>query len=697
MEATLFDDLDNGSATSDAHKPFYALFFDGEGKPREPSDDELLKWLKTSVDFILKENQEWHQEIKNNYKRFKEIQYRNQMYQSRDLPERRSKYAPQYVAPVIRDITDERVARIMEYKPAIAILPHDDEQQDKVDAKIAKRFTKNIEKAQRLDSKFMKLLRLAFVAGEGYIVPEWNPDIGYPMPKSNDQTVFVGDVQLRVLSPLRVLKEITTDDEESNYAHIFDYPYADELKLKYPDKRQDIKADGMATYYDPITMEDKNWAGKVTKITFYHKKHPFLPGGFEVVYTPDKILKRGPLSYNHGKVPVITMTDNENVEEKNGRSYINSIKGMVGYFNNLLNMGIKQMLLMAWPKWFVEAESVNKDELNNDSTVVNIKAGAKAPVLGQGSPTSPQLVEWMKTAMEWVYSWGKSNSVIQGEPPSGVTAFVALQYLSESENRRLNQTVIKFNEVVRLTHELALSICGQFYKPEDERTMLVLGKDNSWTSMQYDPRTLAKPWSVVIQNASALPDSKAARTQYVMDLGKQFPEIFPREQIIEMLDLAQTDKFLDDGAAAARCAEAENEMMIEGEMPPEPIESEFLIDHWRIHLRAMQDIGFKTKASDQTRNLFKEHVQATEYLMTEKAKLSPAFAQLVAALPQFPVFYRQPVLDAQSIQMQAMAAQGMQPGADPSQGMPAPQDGPVPVGEAQPVADNRIPAEMPLM
>lgn len=688
METVLFEDLDESKVAND-RKPFFAI--------DHKNEEELLTWLKTEFQMLKKDNEEWHQEIKNNYKRFKEIQYKDQLYQQRDLPDRKSKYTPQYVAPLIRDLVDERVSRMMEYKPAVTVLPQHDENQDKIDAKIAKRFIKHIDKAERIDYKLQKFLRTCFAAGEAYIIPRWDPDKGIPHPDADKtDTLFVGDIDHKVFSPLRFMYEKTTDEQEPDYGFLIEYEYAEKLKIQYKSKSNDIEPDNSANYYDPITMEDKPLLGKCVKITFWHRKTQYLKQGFECVFIDKAILKKGVLPYKHGKIPAIKLSDNENLEESKGRSFINSIKGMVSYFNNLLNMSIKQMTLMSWAKWFVDAGSVDDQQLNNDAGIVKVKAGSRNPILAQGSPVSPQIKEWLVQSMEWVYSWGKSNSIIRGELPPGVTAFVAMQYVSESESRRLNTLVIKFNEAVRMLYEMDLSVCGQYYKKEDKRTMMILGKDNSWTAMNYDPASLAKPYSIVIQNASALPDSKGARTQYVIDLAKSFPDMFPKEQVVEMLDLGQSDKFLDDGAAAARCAEAENEMMMEGKTPPAPVESEFLITHWKVHTMAMQDFSFKTKASPEIRELFRLHVLATEMLMFFQARKSLVFTESLKQLSQFPIFW------SESFDSLMMPEQLPLPGGAPeeqlppealddlSQGLPPSQEGPSPM-ESAPVADNQLP------
>jgi hypothetical protein len=45
----------------------------------------------------------------------------------------------------------------------------------------------------------------------------------------------------------------------------------------------------------------------------------------------------------------------------------------------------------------------------------------------------------------------------------------------------------------------------------------------------------------------------------LLDLNERFPNQFGAEQVIDMLDLAQSDKFIDGATVSVRAAEAENE------------------------------------------------------------------------------------------------------------------------------------------
>jgi hypothetical protein len=417
-------------------------------------------------------------------------------------------------------------------------------------------------------------------------------------------------------------------------------------------------------------MEERTVGNRTVKYTFWHKQTEFMPNGFEMSFCNDVILKKGDLPYRHGKLPITRLTDVDNPEEVNGESFIETTKSYVSQFNNLTNNIIKNQMLVAYPKWFVQEGSVDIQQLGNDVGIVSVKRGAEAPKLGSVNPTPPEVFAFREKLKEEYYYFAKSNSVIRGEPPPGVTAFVALQFVSEQESRRQNQDVVKYNDFVKCVYELNLKTAAQYYRKGEQRTMLVLSKDNRWSAESYDPETLGKDYAIVMQAATALPESKSLRTQMIMDLGKQFPDLFPREQLLEMMDLAQTDKFMDDGAAAARAAESENEMILDGKAIPDPQAHEYHITHWRVHTQAIQDIGFKTKSTPEVQRAMLDHIMATEMLMMDQVMKSPAYGQLIqVSCPQFPMLFTPPVPVMPLMMPEQMPATGPMPEQMPSDQM----------------------------
>jgi hypothetical protein len=173
---------------------------------------------------------------------------------------------------------------------------------------------------------------------------------------------------------------------------------------------------------------------------------------------------------------------------------------------------------------------------------------------------------------------------------------------------------------------------------------MIVGSENKYNLLKFNPISLKKNYSVVLQNTSGLPDSRAARVQALIETDKQWPGMVPREQVAEMIGFGQSpEKMYDLLGNAARSAESENEFMIEDEKGIEPAAWEMHIPHWKVHVAKMQDPGFKKLASKKTIQVMEDHLLATEMLMMEQMRKSPAFAEQVAIeCPQFPMLMEMP-------------------------------------------------------
>lgn len=638
-----FDELDSAGSSS-SKKPFFAIDLTNE--------DTILNWLKEEMRWIKTTNETRMQKVRMNYLRYKGYQYLNSVYYPRDVLETQRKYTPQMVLPLIADAVDEKVARLMEFKPSIVVVPVHDEQQDKSDSKIAKRFLDHIDYVQKLDEKFRQILQTSKISGEGFAWIRWNPDLGDVIQEvsvadiataSNEnknpmEAIRQGDIEVVKKPPEMVLYQRAESWEKVDYCFVIELDWVEAIKLDYPEKADQIREDADLRVFNYDKFDEETLAGMCRKVYFYHKKTKYLPEGYEAVFTASALLKTGPLSYAHGDLPIERLVDIQNGSELPGQSFIDKVKTIASQINNSLNSVVKMMMLAGYAKWFVEGGAVDDQALNNDVNIVKIKPGARAPVLSQANPVGANQWQFIEKLQEWFYQFAKSNSVVRGEPPPGVTAYVALQYLSESESRRISTEVQQFNAFVRAVNDKVLKTAAQFYHPDDERTMMIMGKDNRWETFPLDPESLAKPYAIMIQNTSGLSDSKAARTQQLIDLNQAFPNALPQEQVLEMMGFAQGEKFIDISSAAARSAEAENEAILDGQGQIEPMEGEDHLTHYRIHVQSIQALGFKTKCPPEIQEQMKLHIMATEYMLLDQAVKNPALAQQLQALPYFPIF-----------------------------------------------------------
>jgi hypothetical protein len=712
-EAVTLDDLDNdsGSALPQSGVPIWTLELDP--KAEDYDEKKVLEWLKAELGNLRQINSPRFTQIERNLQLYKGFQYLNQE-RSIDRDTKPKKGFDKIVINNLYDLTVNKVSRLVKYKPSYEVKPTNEEQTDKVAAKANKIILDHLTYSNNYEDKIEPtIVRRSKIMGESYLWIEWDPylgdlhpaakrlqdsgktdeplldDDGNPINDSDGKPLKLnletktGDVACEITAPFDTLLQQQTRIEDVEYVFKIKRMPVEKARLLFKDAGNKIQATSNVDFYDFEKMEKVSRRNWVEVVYWYHKKMPELRDGRFIVFCQDAICSNKVYPYSHkdkaiGQValPFERLTDVDLEEELHGASFYQFVKGMTGTYNNITNLIVRNQFMCAHPKWMLPAGMADIASLGNDATVVRYK-GAIAPVLVQSNPTPTELFEFRKILKEEFTEHAGLGPVTKGQPPPGVTAAIALQYLGEQENDRANEEVIKMNSFRRGVYLKLLSCAGDYYDPNDQRMIRVLGKNNKWMVQKYDSAYLAKGYDVQVLNQSALPESKALRTQFLLDLNERYPDQVPAEQVLDMIGLAQPDKFLDITTASVRAAEEENEQMLDGKEVAAPEKWENLIVHWKIHARQMQEYQFKHQTTPEIQDKLKDHVLATEMLMAEKARLNPLLASKLKELELYPLLYTDELIAEPD---PAEEGQGEVPpgtGQAPQEGMP--QDPELPV------------------
>lgn len=714
-----FDDM-NEQYTKPV-RPIYELDLD------DPENEKnVLEWLKGEKDYLQEDARDRVRVMRRNLALYKGIQYQEleTRIDARDRAADRSQFLRKVVANHLYDLTKNRASRLVKFRPAVAIMPTNDELEDKLAAKSCKMLLDHIWYENDFEGVMQtQLATYAQIMGEVYCFVIWDEEKGdlspayveakkrskegrIPMldengqqvkdPSGNpifvDKAVRIGDVDYKIVLPTDVLLQKKKKWDEVDYCFQVEAISTDALRIKYPEKAAFIKDQDVQVYnYEKMQLESTKREALV--YTFWHRRSPQMDKGRKIIFTGDTILENTEYPFSHSQLPCIRFTDQDLPGELHGMSFYEQIKGLTGTYNNLTNMLIRNIVMVSHPKWMVPAGSVALDRLGNDITIVQYK-GPQPPILATAQSVPADVFSFRDKLKEEFQQISGVFGVSRGEPPPGIKAGVALQFLSEQESERYNELVLKWNEMVRQIAEMTIAVAGDYYDQSDRRMVRILGKNNEYMTEFFKVSSLEKDYDIRVQNSSALPKSVAARTQTLLDLSERFPDQFTGEQVIEMLDLAQSDKFTDAATVSVRTAEAENEKLYEVEEPEDmaPADFENHILHWKIHTRQMQEFRFKYKTSPAIQERFKDHVTAHEMLMVEQAKRSPGFAEQLAQLTMFPMFFVPPAPPAMPPEMPMPAeAQPVSEGMAPMPGLPV---NPMVGGETQqPTLEPQLPME----
>lgn len=626
------------------------------------------------------------------------------------------------------DLTVQRVSRITRNKPQVTINPANSEYGDKVAARIVKYWVDYLLYTNDFDRLVAQCAQSAYIMGESYILPLWNPNLGEvhqdwkkeeqmasaegrrprlplvdaegnQLKGEEGQLLFIekpvrtGEVELRPATPLNVIVQSCGDFYSAEYFFYEEYRYVDELKALYKEKKDLLKPDsyddGLDRWRTAAGLPSIREPNKILVRHFYQKSNEFLASGRYVMSTRSAILENEPLPDRQTDLPISRLTDIDVPGAQRGMSFYVQGKNINATINDLTSMARRNCITMAHPRWTVPRGSlVKKDALGNDITVIEY-TGPTPPRIEAAPPMSQELNIIRDSLKQDLQTILGVFDISRGQIPPNIRSALALQLIDEQEDQRANSSVAKHAALIRDVIQKAIDVAAAYYEPDDKRLIPIVGRDNRYLLKDFNPTYLTKAYDIRVSNASGLPTTKAARTEMLVELKKSFPTLLRDEQVAELLQFSDSEKFYDIATVAVKSAEAENESILNEEAVEEPAPFENMVVHWTVHMREVQNRGFKTDTPKEVQAKMIAHIMATEMLMLQMARKNPAYSLELVKLPQFPVFFDlshedRIILDAARsgnpltlVQVEALEMTGVPEGTGivpPSGGIPNPSE-----------------------
>lgn len=679
MSYNLFDDFEDEIQIQENVKPFY--------KVDEKTEKEKLDWLKLVKDALMQQSQSRISKQRMHLSWYRGISphrhERDRQYNST----RRLSRINKFIVNHLHDLTETKVSQMTRLKPAVEVLPANDEWEDRSSAKVVSALIKHLWDINDIDALSQQKHRFARIFGESFLFVLWDKNKGDLHPAyveakragleaieingeliPLDKEIRTGDISYELEVPWRVFLQRTNKFEKAEYLFRVKVEPTAKLQDQYPDKKDKIKCTDELRIYDIEDLQHKYVEKHTVVYEFFHKATDDLPKGKYIKFTDHVLLEEDDSRYSHGKLPIVRLTDLDVPEIMNGVSRYESIGPIQKMIDNLSTLLAKNIYLTAHPKWMMPRGACKIDALGNDNTIVQYQ-GPIPPTLQQVQPNSPEVYSFRQGLIEEMQTIYGSHGISRGEVPKGITAASALQFLNELESERASTDISKHGTMIKEIAKMTIAVAGDYYDINDGRMVRIVGEKNKYLIRHFDTANLNKNYDIRFDNSTGLPETKAAKTQRLLDMMQRNPNLFTPERWEELLDIGDTEKAVSLASEAIRNADSENEDLMAGEPVALPEEFEDHIAHWNSHVKAMQSRSFKEESTDEVYEAMREHVFETEELMIEKASNSPLFQSQLANLKLFPIYHHDNFAPPASKEHQEAMVQGQSNRGEPVSGM----------------------------
>lgn len=544
------------------------------------------------------------------------------------------------------------------------VLPSTDDYSSKVACNITKDWLNSINYDLNLDMKRFEWELFRKIMGECYVIPLWDPNKGdlirdtdeemeflddedqavedlYGRKVSIGKKVRIGDITLVTPRPYNVQIDPQERFENSNWFYWKEWIDLEYLKKKFP--KLDFTKEVSQPQYDPTTGLDKDSPNRRMVYYFFHRSHEFLPEGRYIVATQDHILINQPMDMptliDSQELPIVRFVDLEIESGIRGIPItMRNIKSLNTCYNRIVNQQYNNLELESPKIMIPEGSGVDAQRMPGGIVCIEYRGNVK-PSFETPSTNTSSIFKFAENIKRDMDEQAFQTPMVRGDTPNAqLDSFIALQHFEDQRVQLASPEIRGHLKALEKLFRLEICIAKDKYHPDDKRLIKILGKHNTYQLKYFHPSNLDKSYDVKISSTGNLANSKAARTQLLMTLKREFPNLITNELFLDMLGLSHSQKFMNAITNAVSAAEAENADMYAGKNTLSPARYEDLITHWDAHRIPMQTLDFKN-SPQHIQDLFIGHVTATEKLMFEQASESPTFAQRLQMLNQFPMFF----------------------------------------------------------
>lgn len=254
-----------------------------------------------------------------------------------------------------------------------------------------------------------------------------------------------------------------------------------------------------------------------------------------------------------------------------------------------------------------------------------VGANGQKPEIISGIALPPQVQQERETTKGEMFQIARTNEVLQGNNPKGVTNYSQLQLLQEQSFATLSPQIHRWEKFLEEGETKKIKLIAMKYReprPEFINKLKVMSKDISDVEIaNFIGSDLRDNCSVRIEAGSTTPRSNQAKTQQLMELaqtgvlGDVINNPVNKQKFLEKLGVTGFDS---DFESDVKRANWENEMLDNGMFDGVAIlPQENHQIHMQIHMNRMKEPAFMA-LDPSIQQMFLQHVQQHEAIMQQQ-------------------------------------------------------------------------------
>lgn len=471
------------------------------------------------------------------------------------------------IMPAIRT----ELAKVTKSKPVIEVVPATNEEEDIQTAKAATKLIDYLWRKINMRDKVFKLSMWFLTCGTGYLKTYWNPDIGDVI---DEEGTKLGDVAIDVVSPF----DMVFDKTAQEWSQV---RWCIETKLRntsYVKERYGVDVEPEDNLVSTNVFE-----GMLANLNGFQNDSPMTkvkdgvrvkeyweipssdyPKGRHITTAGGKLLQYEDNPY--GRLPYFCFTHISVPGKVHGRSVIEDMIPLNREYNKTRSQRIENKDKTINPRILVPSNCLLSEPTDAPGELLEYQSSVGKPEWIY-PPSEPSYMQAeLEMLIQDMNDVSGIHEVSQGQNPPGVKSGVAIAYLQEQDDTKLGPTIHTIENNLEKWATFVLELVEQYY--DEPRLIKVVGKNNQIEVIEFKGADIKGNRDVIVVAGSALPQSKAARQEFILNLVDR--KILTDPQVIlKLLEFGSIEEVYEEVSIDINQAKSENKRFLAGDFSPQ--------------------------------------------------------------------------------------------------------------------------------
>lgn len=462
----------------------------------------------------------------------------------------------------IRSAVRTEMARLVSQKPSATVVPASSEDEDLFAALAGEQIFQSLVSRRKLHAEYTKSAFWLSITGNGFIKTYWDEGL-----YDQDSKIW-GDIRYGDVCPFNLFVPDLREQEIENQPYVLEMytKTVDWVKYFYKEEMEGIEVVATAIDQESLLSEAylktsdntnrKNDSCMCYEMWVKPGGCSLLPEGGTVTIVNETIVSysNNGLPYEHGQYPYSHIK-----HVPSGKFYATSViedlAPLQKEYNSVRTHIARTRTRMGNAQLLSAKGSVVSSKITNEIGLnIEYKPGMPPPTPLAMSQLPAYIVQEQDRILADMEDLSGQHQVSKGSAPTGVTAATAISFLQEKDDSYMAPTYSSIEAGFEKIGRISLALAAQFW--DVARTVKTVGLDNAFDAEQFRGAQIANGMDLRIEAGSALPQSKAAKQAFVMDMINS--GIIPPQEGLEMMEIGGAQQLMNVLKGDKRQAQREN-------------------------------------------------------------------------------------------------------------------------------------------